>query len=207
MPSVPQTQTSVQTNASSGAFTNLAALNATLTGKVLLAVCASAFVALCAHIVVPLPFTPVPLTFADFAVLLVGLALGPTTGFAALALYLAEGACGLPVFSPLGPGGVAQLFGHTGGYLIAYPFSAAVAGAVSRSLSRLAPRFWAALTACTLASALLMLTGAIWFGILGHLTAFSAFALGAAPFLPGQVVKVVAATGIYASFRRSHRAN
>ena len=64
-------------------------------------VSASLFVALCARVSVPLPFTPVPLTLQNFAVILVGLLLGSRRGFAALALYLAEGAAGLPVFSLL----------------------------------------------------------------------------------------------------------
>lgn len=184
----------------------LAALNATLSGKLLLAVCASAFVAVCAHITVPLPFTPVPLTFSDFAVLLVGLTLGPVTGFMALAIYLAEGASGFPVFSPLGVGGVAQLFGHTGGYLIAYPFSAAIAGYVSRRLKHLTTGFLAGLAAAALGSTFLMLAGTIWLGFIAHLSAATAFTLGAAPFLPGQVVKVCAAAGIFASLQRRRRA-
>jgi hypothetical protein len=52
-------------------------------------------VALCAHITIPLmPLTPVPLTAQNLGVLLVGLMLGSRRGFAALALYLAEGAVG-----------------------------------------------------------------------------------------------------------------
>src|SRR5581483_4817031 len=89
---------------------------------------ASLFVAICARITVPLPFTPVPLTMQNFAVLLVGLTLGSKRGFAALALYLVEGASGMPVFSIAGLGGVAQLVGLTGGYLMAYPFAAFTAG-------------------------------------------------------------------------------
>src|ERR1700732_1732527 len=92
-------------------------LQESLSGKVILTVAASAFVALCAHISLPLPFTPVPLTLQNFAVLLVGLALGPVAAFSAMMLYLAEGAMGLPVFAPHGLGGVAQLLGPTGGYL------------------------------------------------------------------------------------------
>ncbi len=184
----------------------LGVLNQSLTGKLVLAVAASAFVALCAHIIVPLGFTPVPLTFSDFAVLLVGLALGPVTGFMALALYLAEGVCGMPVFSPLGPGGIAQLMGHTGGYLIAYPFAASIAGAVSSALARVTSRFISALTASAMASAALMIAGTVWLGFVAHLSAKTAFALGAAPFLPGQVVKVVAAAGIFASLQRWRRA-
>src|SRR5690348_12615249 len=55
---------------------------------------ASLFVALCARITVPLPFTPVPLTLQNFGVLVVGLTLGSRRGFAVLALYLLEGASG-----------------------------------------------------------------------------------------------------------------
>src|SRR6476646_11748072 len=89
---------------------------------------ASLFVALCARVTVPLPCTPVPLTLQKFGVLLVGLTLGSRRGFAALALYLVEGAVGIPVFSSAGPGGVAQLLGATGGFLLAYPFVAGLAG-------------------------------------------------------------------------------
>src|SRR6202161_2454078 len=91
-------------------------------------ICASAVIAVCARLTVPLPFTPVPLTLANFGVLLIGLSLGSRRGFAAAALYLAWGAMGLPVFSMVGPGGLAQLFGPTAGYLWAYPVVAFVAG-------------------------------------------------------------------------------
>lgn len=202
MPSANTNQVGVATRS----VPTLGAMNETLPGKLVLAVCASAFVAVCAHITVPLPFTPVPLTFSDFAVLLVGLALGPVTGFMALAMYLLEGASGMPVFNPHGLGGVAQLFGATGGYLIAYPFAAAIAGAVSRALSRITPRFLAGLTASVLASTALMVTGTIWLGFVGHLSATAAFTLGAAPFIPGQIVKVSAAAGIFASLKRFRRA-
>ena len=71
--------------------------------NVVLVVGASLFVALCARITIPLmPLTPVPLTVQNLGVLLVGLLLGSRRGFAALALYLMEGAIGLPVFNPLG---------------------------------------------------------------------------------------------------------
>ena len=65
-------------------------LQESLAGKALLIVGATAFVAACAHISLPLPFTPVPLTLQNFAVLLVGMALGPVAGFSAMVLYLAR---------------------------------------------------------------------------------------------------------------------
>ena len=93
---------------------------------------ASLFVALCARVTVPLPFTPVPLTLQNFGVITVGLLLGSRRGFAALALYLMEGAFGLPVFSPAVLGsGMSHLLGPTGGFLMAYPLVAFVAGYMS----------------------------------------------------------------------------
>jgi biotin transport system substrate-specific component len=183
----------------------LDAFSRTLAGKAAIVVAASLFVALCAHLVVPLPFTPVPLTLGDLAVLLVGLALGPQMAFAALALYLAEGAAGLPVFAPTAPFGIAHLFGFTGGYLIAYPFAAALASYVVRTLARL-PRYAAAFIACLAATALIMTSGAAWLGIYTHHTAALTLNLAVLPFLPGQAVKVFAAAGIYASLARWHRA-
>src|SRR4249920_281419 len=90
--------------------------------QVAIVVGASFFVALCARVTLPLPFTPVPLTLQNFGVLVVALTLGSRRGFAALALYLVEGASGMPVFNPAGVGGIAQLSGATGGFLLAYPF-------------------------------------------------------------------------------------
>src|SRR5271170_4068431 len=84
--------------------------------QVAIVIGASLFVALCARVTLPLPFTPVPLTLQNFGVLLVGLSLGSRRGFAALILYLAEGVAGMPVFSPTGPGGLLQLLGPTGGF-------------------------------------------------------------------------------------------
>src|SRR5450755_1409628 len=86
-----------------------------------LTVAATGLVAIAAHVSVPLFFTPVPLTLQTLAVLFLGLLMGPRWAFATTALYLVEGAVGLPVFSPVGPGGVLQLFGLTGGYLLSYP--------------------------------------------------------------------------------------
>ena len=119
-----------------------------------------------AHLSVPLWFTPVPLTLSDLAVLMVGLALGPSTAFAALLLYLAEGASGLPVFSPAGPGGMAQLLGPTGGFLLSYPFAATLTSWLSRTLhTRLTARFGGNLLAALAGSTLLMICGVVWLGV------------------------------------------
>jgi len=175
-----------------------------LSGRIVLIVAATAFIAACAHVTVPLPFTPVPLTMGDFAVLLVGLALGPVAGFAALALYLAEGAMGMPVFTPQGLGGVAQIVGPTGGYLLAYPFVAAIAGWGAKSL-RINNGFARAAVACAFASIVLFAFGATWLAQYRHLGALPVLHMAVTPFLPGNAVKIVAAAGIFRAIDRLRR--
>ena len=88
----------------------------------------SALAALCAHVSIPLYFTPVPLALAPFAVLFLGLLLSPRLAAATFGAYLVEGALGLPVFAPtpIPLGGIAHLLGPTGGYLLCYPLAAAL---------------------------------------------------------------------------------
>jgi biotin transport system substrate-specific component len=168
-----------------------------VSGRIVLAIGATVFVA----VSVPLPFTPVPLTLQNFAVLLVGLALGPAAGFAAMALYLAEGAMGMPVFNPHGAGGMLQLFGATGGFLLSYPFAAASAGWAVRSL-RAGSLYVRAAIACVLATLVIFAFGTIWFSQFLHLGVTAVWNMAVAPFLPGEIVKIAAAAGIYSSISR-----
>ena len=151
---------------------------------------ATALVAICAHIAIPLGFTPVPVTMQTFAVLLLALLFGPGPAFACLTLYLMEGAVGLPVFSPHGPGGMAQLLGPTGGYLLSYPFAAALASLLYRRGRR---SFLAAVVSTGLASMVILAAGATWLGLLTHLKFSVVFTQSVAPFLAGDAVKVLAA--------------
>ena len=162
-------------------------------------------VAICAHIALPLPFTPVPLTLQTFAVLLVGLALGPAAGFATLALYLAEGAAGLPVFNPHGLGGIAQLLGPTGGFLLSYPFAAAAAGAVFQHLRRTRSAFTAALLASVPATLIIFTLGAGWLAMLTHAGAHTIWTAAVAPFLPGEIIKATAAAAAIGGWQRFRR--
>jgi biotin transport system substrate-specific component len=177
-------------------------LRESLSGKVILVVAASAFVAICAHISVPLPFTPVPLTLQNFAVILVGMLLGPVAGFSAMVLYLAEGAMGLPVFTPHSVGGIAHLLGPNAGYLFSYPLAAATAGWVVVAMKRVASRFRVGVIAATVASLPIFIIGASWLAHLLHLGASATWTMAIAPFLPGEVVKIIAAAGIFSSLQR-----
>jgi len=166
--------------------------------QVALVVGGSLLVALCARITIPLPFTPVPLTVQNFGVLLVGLLLGSRRGFAALALYLAEGAMGMPVFSPTGPGGIAQLLGPTGGFLLAYPLVAWIAGFV---MERGQKSFARAALAGLLGEVVLFTGGLTWLAVLTH-SAAQAFRWGLYWFLFAEVIKVMMAAGIAARWQR-----
>jgi biotin transport system substrate-specific component len=164
---------------------------------------ASLFVALCARVTVPLPFTPVPLTLQNFGVLTVGLLLGSRRGFAALALYLAEGAFGLPVFSPAILGsGITHLLGPTGGFLMAYPLVAFVAGYVYEQKSEHSSRrfAWAALSSVA-AEVVLFAGGLSWLAVLTHSVSL-ALRYGLYWFVFAEVIKVLMAAAVSTRWHR-----
>ena len=162
----------------------------------------SALVAVCAHVSVPLWFTPVPVTLQPFAVVLLGLLLNPRLAFATMGAYLAEGAAGLPVFTPHGLGGVAQLLGPTGGYLLSYPV---VAPLVSAWWHRSSRTFSRGLMIAGAGSLVTLAMGATWLGIWHRMNPSVLMSEAVLPFLPGDVLKVVAAAGMAAGAERWKR--
>ena len=166
--------------------------------QLVLAMLGSLLIAVCAHVSIPLAFTPVPLTLQTFAVLLVGLTMGPATAFAALTFYLAQGAAGVPVFSPNGPGGLLQIMGPTGGYLLSYPFAAALTGVAARRSGR---SFGTYALSAAAGSAVILALGASWLAIASHQYPATTLKLAVWPFLPGDALKVCAAAGVALGFR------
>ncbi|MFW6085074.1 MAG: biotin transporter BioY [Gemmatimonadota bacterium] len=168
----------------------------------------AAFTALGARMSVPLPGTPVPFTLQPVAVLLAGLLLGPALGAASQFAYLAAGAAGLPVFAA--GGGLAYLGGPTGGYLMAFPVAAGVAGWVAGDPNRCPlPIRTLRVGAAVLAGlAVLHLGGAAWLSLQPWLAGGSAdvFRLSFEPFLLGDVLKIglvaVVALGLGDRIRR-----
>lgn len=167
----------------------------------------SLFAALCAHIALPLYFTPVPLSLAPFAVLVLGLVLSPRLAAATLGAYVLEGALGLPVFAPTpAVPGLAHLLGPTGGYLLAYPLAAAlIAYLVRRISSRTGRGFASAFLSAALGSLVILACGALWLAVLTHASLPSVFTLAVLPFLPGDALKVAAAAGLAAGWLRLRR--
>ena len=137
-----------------------------------------------AQVTIPIPGTAVPFTLQPFVVVLAGLWLGPRAAAASMALYLAAGAAGLPVWNPIGAPGALRLLGPTGGYLLAYPLAAWVAGWLGAGRERYAARALAAVAGVAVMYAgglaqLWALTG----------SAASALQLGVLPFVTADVIK------------------
>ncbi len=168
----------------------------------------SAFAAVCAHVSLPLFFTPVPLSLAPFAVLVLGLTLRPRMAAATFAAYLAEGAAGLPVFSPNPPtGGLTHLLGPTGGYLLVYPLAAALISFLYRR-TRLGPtsRGYVSAFACAaIGDLLILMCGALWLAALTHIAVMQATALAVLPFLAGDALKIAVAAAVASGAARLRR--
>src|SRR5260221_3902720 len=147
--------------------------------NLLLIVAASALTATAAQVAIPVPWSPVPITGQTFAVLLSGALLGPRRAFLAQALYLAEGACGLPVFAG-GAAGLATFAGPTGGYLAAFPFAPALTGFLAaRGWDRSVPAMAAAML---LGSVLIFVSGLAWLS--RFVPGSSLLSAGLVPLLP-----------------------
>lgn len=136
-----------------------------------------------------IPFYPVPMTVQSLVVLAIGMGLGARLGAAAVALYLLEGALGLPVFAgtPARGIGLVYMMGPTGGYLAGYMLAAAVVGVLAdRGWGRSIPTGLAAMLIGTVA---IYLPGLLW---LGFAVGWNkpVLALGLLPFLAGDALKI-----------------
>lgn len=134
---------------------------------------------------IQVPFYPVPMTMQSLVVLVIGAAFGWRLGAATLALYLAEGAMGLPVFAR--GGGIPYMMGPTGGYLLGFVAAAAVTG-------YLAERGWTksvvgALAAMAIGHAVIFLFGFGWLASL--IGASKAYLGGVAPFYAATLFKTL----------------
>jgi biotin transport system substrate-specific component len=166
-------------------------------------IAANILLVLCAHIAIPLPWTPVPITGQTFGVLLVAVLLGSRRGTVAVVLYLLEGMAGLPVFAPYGAPGAARFFGPTAGYLLAYPPAVFVIGWL---VERSAGIWFLPLAGLRLSGALffgdaiIFLGGYFWLIVGVGLGWGPAFLAGVLPFLPGEILKmaliVIAVRGV-----------
>jgi len=153
----------------------------------------SLFVALCAQISIPLPFTPVPLSGQTLGVLLTGALLGPRLGVLALLLYLFQGAIGLPFFAG-GASGWQILRGATAGYLAGFVLAAGLVGwLAARGWDR---RIGTSVLAMVLGNLVIYALGVGWLAFGMGLGLGDALTKGLLPFLIGDALKIAVAAGV-----------
>ncbi len=160
-------------------------------------VAGSLLIALCAQIQIPLGFTPVPITLQTLAILLLGATLGARNAMLAVVMYLAEGMMGFPVMK----GGTVNplaLIGPTGGYLIGMVAQAYMAGWFFERAQRFSAIgvFLGVCATCLLQLAL----GSVWLSF--FVGAAHTIEMGILPFLPGELLKVMAVVGYSSSVKR-----
>ena len=164
----------------------------------------AALIGASAPVSIPIPFSPAPITLQVLFVFLAGLVLGPLWGTFSMLLYLAAGAVGLPVFAGM-EAGVGVLVGNTAGYLWSYPIAAGLIGLLVHRGTELRdpaaqplPVVGGALVAGTI---LIYGMGTGYMAWLLEMNLWEAISVGALPFIPGEVLKMVAAIAIVKSGR------
>lgn len=156
----------------------------------LLVVGGAALIAIVAQVFFYLPFTPVPVTGLTFGVIVTGAALGWVRGLLATALYVLIGAAGAPVYAD-GSSGVGVLLGVTGGYLVGSVLAAALIGFLAeKAWDR---RVVSAVPAMLLGELVIFTVGVGWLMVFLGVGLGEGLALGFAPFLIGEAIKLVAA--------------
>jgi biotin transport system substrate-specific component len=156
--------------------------------------------ALSARLSVYVPGMPVPVSLQTLVVLMSGLLLGARLGAASQVTYLVAGMTGLPVFA--GGMGIAYLFGPTGGYLLAFPVAAAVAGFIGAQVRGQGVLRVVGFTAAAVLATMVVYAGgwaqlSVWTG-----DTAAAFRLGVLPFLAADAAKVVVAALLAGHLRR-----
>lgn len=156
--------------------------------KVMLGACV---LTIASQVALMVPYSCVPFTLQAQAVLALSVLLGPKHALQSVLIYLAMGACGLPVFAH-GCGTLMHLVGPRGGYLMSYLLVAPFVG----RLSFTAHQFWHFLGVLLLGNALVMACGCLWLAAWVGLPA--AFMTGVVPFLLSDFAKtLLVALGIY----------
>ena len=150
----------------------------------------AALIGVSAYIIIPIPFSPVPITAQTLIVMLTGCILGVMHSATTLLIFLLLGAIGLPVFSK-GQSGFGTILGPTGGYLIGFLIAAVVISLLTKNKNS----YKRYLTANVIGGIFVIYTiGVIWLSISSDIGIKKAFFVGAVPFIPGDILKVIFAS-------------
>ena len=151
--------------------------------KMIKAALMTALTAVGAYLIIPLPFSPVPITLQTFFVLLSGRLLGKKYGAVSQIVYLLLGAAGLPIFSG-GRGGIGILLGPTGGFLISFIIAAWIAGHYAENKIK----NFLVYSAAVLSNYII---GTSYFILITGTGILSALNMTVIPFIPGDIFKIL----------------
>ncbi len=163
----------------------------------------AALTAICSQIAIPLPFTPVPISFGMVGLYITAILLSPKEAVLSQVCYLLIGALGLPVFGGF-KGGVGALFGNTGGYLMVYPIMAAIISLalngrralrgenarMRKGANAVYVTAKGAMAICT-AHLVMYLGGTVWLCLITGVTFVQGLTLAVFPYVVLDVVKIV----------------
>ncbi len=138
---------------------------------------------------IAIPIGPVPIVLQNFFVMVAGLLLGPRWGVISCGVYLLAGGCGLPVFAG-GTGGLGRFLGPTGGYLLAYIPAVYIIGVISQLKKKSVVLDGSAMV---VGSLVVYIMGVSWLKISTGMDWQKSIMVGMVPFLPGDLLKIVAA--------------
>jgi|AACY02.3.fsa_nt_gi biotin transport system substrate-specific component len=146
-----------------------------------------------AQVVIPLPFTPIPITLQTFAILFGAAALGPIKSTIAQTLYILLALIGFPVLAS-DKGGFEAVFGATAGYLFAFILSSYVVGILAKKFStKLVINVFISYFAGTL---LIYLLGASWLSFYTGNGIIYGIEKGVLPFIIGDILKAFLAASL-----------
>ena len=148
------------------------------------------FLSIMSQLIIPLYFTPVPISLGSFGVILIALLYGRKLGTATVLSYVATGSLGAPVFAGFKAG---SLFSPTGGYILGYIAAALILGFLSDK--GIAKSYVKTFLSLLLASAVILVLGALV--LILFVPSKNIFMIGVLPFLPGDMLKVVAAALLF----------
>ena len=147
------------------------------------------------QITIPLPFTPVPITMGTFAALAVGAVLGSRRGALSALLLGALAAVGAPVLAGWS-GGTVVTFGYVVGYILIAAIAGRAATVWSRHSGSTTARVATGVALMLLASASVYVPGLIWLKVATGASWGTTLTLGLVPFIVGDILKSVVATGL-----------
>ena len=150
--------------------------------NILLVLGGVAFLSLMSQVIIPLPFTPVPISLGTFGVALMALLYGRKLGTATILSYVAAGSLGAPIFAGFKAG---SLFSPTGGYILGYIVATIILGYLSdKGVTKSYVKTFFSLL---LSSAIILTLGSIVLSL--FVPGKNAFMVGVLPFLPGDAIK------------------